>query len=272
MRRIVSFLLATLMLTAPAAQAVGELKSEVVTLDVRPGVTMRYLAVTGEEQPKAVVILFTGGKGTLHLGPSGELDKDLGLNFLIRTREEFVRQGLYVVAVDTASDNPDGMNGLVRHSSTYAQDIDKVIRDVMKHTSAPLWLVGTSAGTMSVANVAVRLGQSPSRPHGLIFTSTLTTLVSGLCGKSVYDAPLAAIQGPVLVVAHAEDACPCSPGNPAVVDKLLNAFSKAAPKDKMIFNGGDPPLSTACNARSRHGYFGIETEVVKSIADWIKSH
>jgi hypothetical protein len=35
--------------------------------------------------------------------------------------------------------------------------------------------------------------------------------------------------------------------------------------------GGDPPLSEPCEALSRHGYLGIEREVVGAIADWIKA-
>ena len=39
----------------------------------------------------------------------------------------------------------------------------------------------------------------------------------------------------------------------------------------MTFEGGAPAESGPCEARSPHGYLGIEPDVVKAIADWIKA-
>ena len=194
------------------------------------------------------------------------------MNFLIRSRNEFARQGLYVAALDTASDHSGGIDGLIRHSRQHAQDIEKILVDVKKRAGAPVWLIGTSTGTMSAANAAARLAQSPSHPHGVVLTSTITVLDPGHCGKTVYEASLAAIKSPVLIVSHRDDGCACSPGGSAAGAKLIGALSGTAAKEHKIFTGGDPPLSAPCNARSPHGYFGIEAMVVKSIADWIEMH
>lgn len=272
LHRIFALALAWFFLAWPALPARAQLTSEAVTVDVRPGVTMRYLAITGAEPPVATAVLFSGGNGALKLSPKGEFGGTLSANFLIRTREDFARQRLFVAAVDAASDHAAGMDGNVRNSPTHAQDIGKVLSNIMTRTSAPLWLIGTSAGTMSAANAAARLAKSQSRPHGLVLTSPQTTLSPGQCGKSVYDAPLAAIEGPVLIVSHREDACPCSPGTSATADRLMAALTHAAPKENRIFTGGKPPLSGPCDARAPHGYFGIEDEVVNFIVDWIKGH
>jgi hypothetical protein len=163
------------------------------------------------------------------------------------------------------------MNGDIRLSAQHAQDVSHVIADVRKRIGAPVWLVGTSSGTISAAGVAARLSQSEPRPDGVVLTSTQTTLVAGQCGRTVYFAKLAAIRAPVLAVSHRDDACPCSPGSAKAGAKLMAALGAASVKEHKIITGGAPPLSKGpCLARAPHGFFGIEGTVVKAIAEWIK--
>jgi len=267
-----AFLLA---FSALAQQPPEKLKEEVAAIEVRPGVTIKYLGLAGSEPPKAAVVLLAGGKGALKLNSSGAIGSDLGANFLIRTRGRFAREGLYIAALDAASDKQDGMNGAYRLSLEHAREIGQVIADLKNRVGAPVWLVGTSAGTISTAGAAARLAaqnQFP-RPHGIVLTSATTQLDgAGYCGKSVYDASLSAFTGPVLLVSHQDDACPCSPGIAAIGATLLVRFAGSSVKEHKIFTGGAAPLSGPCDARAQHGFFGIENEVVKTIADWIKSH
>lgn len=262
------------MFAAPAiALAYGLLfaapaRSEVVDVPVRPGVTMRYLTVPAGAAPKAAVILLAGGNGLLKLSPAGTIGA-LAQNFLIRSRERFAREELHVVALDAASDHLAGMNGRIRMSAEHAQDVGKVIIDIKKRVNVPVWAVGTSAGTLSAVSVGAR--GSPV-PDGIVLTSTMTTLSAGHCGVSVYSAPLATIKKPTLVVSHKDDGCECSPGSAEVAAKLVGALSAAPAKAYKIFSGGSPPRSPPCEANSQHGYLGIEGEVVKAIADWIKAH
>jgi hypothetical protein len=261
--------------SALAQQPPEKLKEEVISIEVRSGVAMKYLGVAGGEPPKAAVVLLAGGKGALKLSPSGAFGSDLGLNFLIRARGRFAREGLYVAALDAATDKQAGMDGAYRLSLQHAREIGQVAADLQNRVGAPVWFVGTSAGTISTAGAASRLAaqnQLP-RPHGIVLTSAMTQLDgAGYCGKSVYDASLSAFTGPVLVVSHQEDACPCSPGIAAIGATLLTRFSGSSVKEHKIFTGGNPPASGPCDARAQHGFFGIENEVVKTIADWMKSH
>jgi hypothetical protein len=270
MPRSIAIALAVLLAAAFPARA-QQAKPEVISVDVRPGVSMKYLAVTAGGQPKAAVILLAGGNGALRLDAAGAFGSDLGGNFLVRSRGLFAREGLYVAALDTASDHQGGMNGAVRLSQQHADDLAKVIADVKKRAGVPVWVVGTSAGTLSTANVGARL-RGETRPRGVVLTSTMTQLAAQHCGKSVYDATLSAISVPVLVVSHSDDGCACSPGNAAVNNKLLAALGGAPAKEQKVFSGGNAPVSGPCDARAQHGYFGIEASVVKTIADWIKSH
>jgi hypothetical protein len=217
------------------------------------------------------VILFAGGNGILNLSPAGAIGTDLALNFLIRSRQLFAREGLAVAAVDVASDRRGGLNGDIRLSQQHAQDIARVIASLRSRMGVPVWLAGTSSGTISAAGVAARLGGAPAGPNGVVLTSTQSTLVTGLCGRTVYFAQLSAIRVPVLALSHSRDGCPCSPGSAEAGAKLMAALGGAPAKEHRAFSGGSPPLSTGpCLARTPHGFLGLEGEVVKAIARWIR--
>ena len=263
-----------LLIAGLACPANAQLKTEVVSVPVRPGVTMNYLEIKGKEPPRATVVLFAGGNGVLALAPSGEIGTDLSLNFLIRSRKHFASAGLAVAALDVASDlRRKGLNGDIRLSAQHAQDVARVISVLKTRIGAPVWVVGTSSGTISAASVAARLAQSEPRPDGVVLTSTQTTLVKGLCGRTVYFASLDEIHVPVLAVSHRDDRCPCSPGSAAAGAKLMAVLKGTSVKEHKIVTGGNPPLSKGpCMARTPPGFFSIETEVVKAIAGWIAQH
>ena len=74
-----------------------------------------------------------------------------------------------------------------------------------------VWLVGTSAGTISAASIAARLPRlTPStsdnvrRPDGIVLTATQSTLVKGLCGRTVFNAQLAAVNVPAFLAHHVD--------------------------------------------------------------------
>lgn len=240
---------------------------------------VRYLLITRTgTTPTQAAILFAGGDGLLSLSFTGAITTDLAQNFLVRSRYLFVDDGIATAVVDAP--NGQAMDGNVRLSASYAQLMSQVVADVRSKTNAKrVWLVGTSAGTLSTANVAARYpiqvrspfplpGSDPARPNGLVLTSTQSTLVSGFCGKTVFDAALAQINVPSYVVAHHDDACECSPATAAPT--VLAALTGTTQKAKTEFTGGSPPQSTACNALSPHGFFGIEDQVVTNITTWMK--
>ncbi len=240
---------------APAAEI------SVKDITTRPGVTQRVLLIK-PEHPVASVILFAGGNGLVHIGPDGSLGR--GGNFLVRTRDLFAREGLVVAVIDAPSDRVEGP-GLqyFRQSADHALDIEHVIAFLRKEVNAPLWLVGTSRGTVSVTNAAIRL--AGKGPDGIVLTST----VIGPDRERVPAMDLGAIKVPVLVVHHEGDqsrVCLFSD------IKSLMAGLKSTRPELVSFSGGGPPRGNPCEARHYHGFIGIEDDVVKHIADWIKAH
>ena len=249
-----------------------------VEVRVRPGVTVKYLALRPKTEPRNTVILFAGGDGLLNLQADGSIGTNLSGNFLVRSRDRFARRNLFVAAVDTP--NQVAIDGNVRLSAQYAQDIGRVIEDVRTRiaTGGKVWLVGTSSGTLSAVGVAAwTTPSSPPirvnvrRPDGIVLTATQTNRVKGLCGRTVFNAALPAIGVPALVAHHLGDRCRCSP--PKFAGKVVAALTGAPAKEHKTFSGGLPPKSPGpCLAFTPHGFFGIEDQVVGAIADFIRKH
>src|ERR1700730_10556188 len=216
------------------------------------------------------VVLFPGGNGTLHIAGDGSVSYR-ARNYLIRSRELFLNAGVdFVAAVDAPSDRADGMDGAFRLSQAHADDIAKVIGDVRARSGLPVWLIGNSAGTLSTAGVAARLEAPRFDPDGIVLTSTMAQLDDkGHCGKTVFEAKLAAIRRPVLIVSHQSDGCVCSPA--ARADEILKRLASSAKKEKKIFSGGLAAISGPCDAQAQHGYYGIEQSVASFIANWIRA-
>jgi hypothetical protein len=243
-----------------------------VTIATRPGVTVTYLATRRigpfvNAYPLALILL-AGGNGLLQIGPNGKINS-LKLNFLIRSRSQFLFGGAaLVVAVDAPSDHPLGMDGAFRLSQPHAEDLAKVIGDVQQSTGLTVWLIGTSTGTLSAVNAAAR--EIAPTAAGAVLTSSQTEAV-GPCGKKVSDIALglAAITMPVLVAAHSNDRCACSP--PDKADDLAAALTGASMAQAKFFPGGLPPQDrNPCEALTPHGFYRIEKTVAKAIVDWIK--
>lgn len=241
----------------------------VIDLPTRPGITVRYLALA-PAWPKAAVLLFTGGPGVARIPDDPGPGYARNGNFLVRSRELFRAHDLFVAVIDVPSDHRDGY-GAFRATADHAEDVAAVIANMRQRApGVPVWLIGTSKGTISAANVAVRLPKGKGA-DGLVLTSTITRPAGRNSGpggtQTVFDFDLGSVTMPTLVVGHREDGCFVTPFVDA--EQLRGKFSKAQRTGLLAFSGGRPPESTECEAQAAHGYFGIEREVVDAIADWI---
>jgi hypothetical protein len=64
-----------------------------------------------------------------------------------------------------------------------------------------------------------------------------------------------------------QDACRATPY--ADTPSLLRDLKSAPRRELVSFDGGDPPQSGPCEARSAHGDVSLEAEVVAAIVRWI---
>lgn len=212
---------------------------------------------TRPEKPAAILVMLAGGDGTVGITDSGTIDRLAG-NFLLRTRPLWLAQGFAVEIL--GAPNNASLNGQ-RHTAAYADAIGRAIDFARKRASAPVWLVGTSAGTTGAANGAARLD---GRVAGLVLTSSVTRQSAG--NETVFDADLGAITVPVLIVANQHDACAVTP--PGDAPRIAAALSRS-PRKEVVYVESDQISSPVCEAMAPHGYLGIEAAVVQRIADWI---
>lgn len=231
-----------------AAGASGE---EIVVVPTRPGVTLALTLVAAAGTAHAAAVLFPGAEGVLAFVRG---------NFLLRVRADIASRGIMVAIADAPSDHRAGLDPLYRASDEAAQDIAAIIAELKRRANVPVWLVGTSNGSISAANGAVRLG--PPRIAGAVLTSSVWS------GGMSYVA-LEKIAVPVLVVHNRNDGCPSAQFVGA--EQAMSRFA-AAPAKELIAVSSSSSNGSSCGAFAPHGYYGIEAQVVAAIADWILAH
>jgi alpha-beta hydrolase superfamily lysophospholipase len=253
---VTRFLVLALLLAPALASALEE---TIRTIPSRPGVTESFVLIRPSQAPVASVVLFMGGRGAIGLqrGPLGPRNT----NFLVRTRQRFAERGFLVAVVDVPSDRTGEALVRFRTSAEHATDVRALIAGLRAEAPVPVWLVGTSMGSVSAASAAARLIEGG--PDGVVLTSSVMG-PSREMGESLQDVALDRIRVPVLMVHHRDDACRAS--RYADTSWAMRRLSAAPRRELLTFSGGDAPQSEACEPLSPHGYFGIEDRVV---AAWI---
>jgi dienelactone hydrolase len=243
--------------------ALAQVSQRVVDIPTRPGVTQRFVYLA-PKNPRAALILFPGGHGGLQILPNGSFKWGED-NFLVRTRELFANNGLSVAVVDAPSDRQAApfLSGF-RQTPEHVVDTKAVIAWLKQQDNIPVWLVGTSMGTLSAAFIATQVGPGDGGPDGLVLTSTILSLDGG---RAVPAMPLQKIAIPVLVVHHEKDGCKyCAYGQ---IAGLMEKLSSTPKKKLMTFKGGQN-RGDPCEALAYHGFNGLDKDVVARIAEWIR--
>ena len=258
----IALLLANL---APAQAA----NTTLVSVQTPRGVKQAFILMK-PDKPIASVILFAGGHGALGLKSASSMTWGAG-NFLVRSRNLFASQNLMVAVIDAPSDQQQGMNGIFRMSGAHAADISAVAARLKNEADVPVWLVGTSMGTFSAARGAI----GAKNIDGLVLTSTITRAkpqwkIAQSHRDGVASMPLQQVTVPALIVSHKQDGCDITPA--ADAPKLRSRLTKSAKVDVVLLDGGSPPQSEPCEAKSQHGFLGIESQAVGLIAAFIKAN
>jgi predicted alpha/beta-hydrolase family hydrolase len=236
-----------------------------VSIPTRSGVSETF-AFDAPAQPRAAVILFPGGEGVIRVeSRDGQTVINQTGNFLVRTRRMYLAAGIATLTLDVPSDHPNGIDDQFRMGAENAADVAALVAWLRQRVKAPIWLVGTSMGSISAANAAAALGAAID---GLVLTSSVSASAPRLHGSGVLSLPLESIAVPALVMDHVQDGCRASPpGNAAVIAKRLTRSPRTEVK---LIAGGAPPRSDPCQAFSYHGYYGAEDEAVTAIVDFIE--
>lgn len=228
----------------------------------RDGATVSAWIVRPPVPPTHAVVLMVGGSGKLGLS-----EKGVGVgardNVLVRTHARLVEAGFVVAIVDAPSDRTDGLEG-TRASADHAADLAVIIALLREQHAVPVWIVGTSRGSISAANAAARLGARG--PDGIVLLSPITAGSH----ERLSDVRLAAITVPTLVVSHRADRCKGSP--PGGAHTLTRKLGRKAIRRELRFGARKaPPEADPCDSRTHHGFVGVEDELTDAIVAFVRT-
>lgn len=248
------FLVGLLFVATTAAFAAED---KLIKLDTRPGVSVSVYTMK-RDGAAATVVLLPGGGGGIGLR-DGVPTSD---NFLVRSRDHFAAHGFNVAVVSRPTDKE--LDYEFRVSPAHIEDLRQVVEYLKTDTGLPVWLVGTSRGTVSAAAAAITFGNE--KLAGLALTSSVT---SNKRTGAVPEQKLEAIRIPVLVLHHEKDAC--SVTFPRGARWIIDGLKNAPVKKLIMVSGGAGASGDPCEPLHWHGFIGMEKEAVGLIADWIKN-
>ena len=243
------------LLLALTVLALARLASPVSAQAIVQDIGGTQVLYAGPANPRAVVFAFAGGDGTVSFNTAGQITH-MNSNFVMRTEPLWLAQGFGFATLASSS----SLMGQ-RHTPAYAATIARGIDFVRTRTQAPVWLVGTSQGSIAAANGAAHL---PGRVAGVVLTSSVAGRSAS--GETVFDSDLGAIAVPALVVSNRGDTCPSA--GPGFAPQILAALARA-PRKEIIYVDSNQLQSDPCEALSPHGYLGIEADVGQRISGWI---
>ncbi|MBT6095143.1 MAG: hypothetical protein HOH04_09685 [Rhodospirillaceae bacterium] len=203
--------------------------------------------------------MFEGGSGVFSAASKGFINAHHG---------KFVDAGYTVAILNPPADRQGykgGMPPRFRETKKHAKDIGFSVRKLKQRFNAPVWLLGISMGTKSVATIAA---SKPRLINGVIFLSSMTRQPSG--HKAVTDYDLSALRAPLLAVAHEDDACRKTPSEGA--DEIARLATGSRATKVLKFSGGRNGSGSPCRPGTPHTFAGIEDEVVAAIAAFIQEH
>lgn len=204
-------------------------------------------------EPFAAAVLFNGGGGAV--GLLNRVPRP-GANFLVRSRSRFVAEGVATAVIDVPTDLSSMSDGY-RMGRRHADDVARVVDELERRfPGKPVFLVGTSRGTVSAAYAGAALG---GRVAGVVLTSTVFNRGPG--GNGVMGFDWNGLKH-LLFVHHVDDACAATPYGMA---RHLSGPSRPL----VSVHGGDVPRSEPCEAFSAHGYLGVEGPAVHAIVQWM---
>jgi len=169
-----------------------------VTIDGRPYDDVPVLSAIGDPN-RPNLILIPGGNGGM-----GKLVDGIpsSRNFLVRSRHLFLNHGFNTfVQFRASSIEPRAMGTYHRETAAHLQEIKSVIKFIKARSQAPIWIVGTSMGTVSAVNAARNLRDD--QVHGFVLTASVVSRAPG----NLSEVDLSVIGKPVLVVHHRGDQC-----------------------------------------------------------------
>jgi hypothetical protein len=244
--------------SAAAMRADSVVGERIIDVPLTGGERQRVL-YAAPAQPKATIVMLPGGAGKVGLRRDGEIRH--GDNFVIRTRALWIQRGYAVLIPDTV--DRANLRGL-RSSPGYAALVLDLVRVAQQQAPGPVFLLGTSQGSIAAMNGAARA--PPGAIAGVVLTESVSQM--GGSGETVFSAAPQDVRVPALIVANKDDRCNVAP--PEDAPRIAAAMTHSASVRVLSVAGGVQQSRKTCGSLTPHGYFGIESEVISQIDNWMQ--
>lgn len=244
----------------PSSSVAAHMDEKVVDIPLADGQTQRAL-LAWPSQARGTIVMLPGGAGDLGIERDGDIRHDH--NFVVRTRGLWNRRGYAVLIPDTIK--RANLRG-VRSSPGYASLVDELIVYAGQKIGRPVFLLGTSQGSIAAMNGAAHA--APGSLAGVVLTESVSVI--GGSAETVFDADPHEVRVPALVVANRDDRCSVAP--PQAAPRIAAAMTASPSVQVMTVTGGITHSSKACGSLTPHGYDGIEDQVVARISAWMDAH
>lgn len=175
----------------------------------------------------ATLLIFPGGGGGFGKVEQGWPTSN---NFLARTSKLWAKEGFNLAVFGRPNDS-DELGYDDRLSENHMQDVRAVLEWVKKQSAVPIWVVGTSRGTVSVAATLINIPDIQIA-GGVVTSSVVEYKYSGALPRQ----DLKNIKIPVLVYHHEKDACHAC--KPYEVPSIVSGLKNSPIKKLMMVSGG----------------------------------
>lgn len=256
------FILSTF--THAQASAPGDEHTEQVMTVQRDGYTIAGLMTHRADAKgfKYGVALFPGHPGIMQLREEeGQPRFGLRGNFLVRSRHHWLDNETLAVVVDAPSDHWIIFFQNFRATPRYGADVGVLLKEIGQRYGISDWtLVGTSEGSVSAFHAA---RMNPQLVRRVILTASVFR--AGGNGPGLSSANFGELRAPLLWVHHENDPCQYTAYHEA------RAYSRRSGSPLLTVRGGGPESGDPCQARTHHGFIGMEQETVKAMLSWVKT-
>ena len=228
-------------------------QGQVIDIPYRENAPTRTL-LTPASNPKALVLLFSGGGGWLRLQNDGSTKNR---HTFIRSLNLWSQYHIDAVLVDTPYDLGDLRRGNLRERQDHMDRVGEVVSYYKNKTGLPIWVFGHSMGTSTATYFANQSSDQSKQLAGIIIAGTIRT-------ASLSDAVIL----PVLGIHHPEDACL---GTPVSATKKIIEGRPAKFISKLEIIEGGVSEGNVCESFAYHGFNQTEPELIKRAAQFILS-
>jgi hypothetical protein len=205
-------------------------------------------------QLRACVVLVPGGDGNVVINGDGTIatgPNSLQNNQVVRTRTMY----------DDAIPGHQDIAALLIDKSVKVADAVKMMSE---RFSRPVIIVANSRGSLRVPD-AIR-ASAPVKPYGVaLLSGFLNELSVGTNSVAFWDTQI-----PVLVVHHKWDGC-CLHTPPASVEPFVGWLGARARLHSLEGLPGEVSIGDPCKARSFHGFWNRDDEVVQAVKLFVRS-